>query len=177
MAEHRRSLLEEFRSGDQAAVRRLYEMYGKAVYTVAYRVLGNSALAEEATQLAFVKAWRAAASFDTGRDPAPWLYTIARRAAIDVYRRERRHVSEPLPDLVPVPETAESTWVVWEVRRAIDALPEKERAVVYATHYLGYSHDETAQHLGIPVGTVKSRSHRAHQRLSERLGSTLEATA
>ncbi len=177
MVDHERSLIEEFRSGDPEAVRSLFDRYGGAVHAVAYQVLGNAGLAEEATQITFVKAWQSAARLDPERDPAPWLYTIARRAAIDLYRRERRHLSEPLPDLAPVPDAAESTWTVWQVRQAVEALPKKERDVVYATHFLGYSHEETADRLGVPVGTVKSRSHRAHRRLSARLGGSLEATA
>lgn len=177
MVSHERSLLEEFRSGDPQAVRGLYERYGGSVYAVAYRMLGDPGLAEEATQLTFIKAWRSAAQLDLSRDPAPWLYTIARRAAIDLYRRERRHIREPLPDLAAVPDSAESTWAVWQVRQAVEELPKAERDVVYTTHFLGYSHEETADRLRIPVGTVKSRSHRAHRRLAAHLGRALEATA
>jgi len=90
----------------------------------------------------------------------PWLFTIAKRAAIDVYRREKRHRSEDLGDrdVAVVPATFEGTWTSFEVRRAIDALPEDERTVLEATHFLGLTHDQAARKLAVPIGTIKSRS-------------------
>ena len=82
----------------------VYRAYGGLVFAVAHRVLGDRSLAEEASQQAFLQAWRAARSFDPTRDLGPWLATIARRAAIDVHRREsvRAHGSiEELADRVP----------------------------------------------------------------------------
>ena len=66
---------------------------------------------------------------------------------------------------------------MWEVRSAIESLPEGERAVIEATHYLGKTMEETAEQLDIPLGTVKSRSHRAHGRLAKLLHHVGEATA
>lgn len=136
-------------------------------------------MAEEATQQAFVQAWRASARFDVERDPAPWLYAIARRAAIDIYRRERRQPAptDEDPDIVALPPSFEDMWEYWEARMAVDRLPKEELEVVRATHYLGLTHAETAERLGIPVGTVKSRSHRAHRRLAEMLSHLEEASA
>lgn len=143
--------------------------------------LGNRDLAEEAVQLTFLQAWKAAARFDTDRDPAPWLYAIARRAAVDVYRRESRHGGGiPLDhdsDIAVLPETFEATWKAWEIRLALDAMPEKHRVILEATHFLGMSHEQTAEKLGLPVGTVKSRAHRAHRDLAKRLSHLREATA
>jgi RNA polymerase sigma-70 factor (ECF subfamily) len=140
-------------------------------------MLGDRGLAEESTQQTFVRAWRASASFDATRELGPWLVTIARRVAIDVYRRESRRESVPLasvaPDtreLVTLPPSAEQTYDVWEVRRAIDSLPADERDVVRLQHLGSLTHSEIADQLGVPVGTVKSRSHRAHRRLASMLG-------
>jgi RNA polymerase sigma-70 factor (ECF subfamily) len=63
----------------------------------------------------------------------------------------------------------ETAWEVFEVRSALDRLPDEERQVVRLSHFDGLTHVEIAAHLDIPVGTVKSRSHRAHQRLVEML--------
>ena len=63
----------QFRDGDPDAVRAIYREYGRLVFAVAYRVLGDRGLAEEATQQTFLKAWRAATSFDTDRELGPWL--------------------------------------------------------------------------------------------------------
>ena len=66
-----RDLRTRFRQGDPDAVRSIYRSHGRLVYAVAYKVLGDRSLAEEATQQAFVKAWRAAQSFDESREPLP----------------------------------------------------------------------------------------------------------
>jgi RNA polymerase sigma-70 factor (ECF subfamily) len=172
-------LINRFRSGDVDSVRELYERYGRAVFTVCMRALGDRLLAEDAVQQAFLQAWRAAERFDVEKDPGPWLYAIARRAAVDIYRRERRHRHdhEDEPDIVVLPPSFEGMWEAWEVRSAIDRLSEEEREVIKATHYLGLTHEEAADHLGIPVGTVKSRSHRAHRRLAVFLAHLKEASA
>ena len=71
---------------------------GALVFTVAYRTLGSRDLAEEATQETFVKAWRAAATFDPARQLGPWLARIARHTAIDLYRREAPRRAERFDD-------------------------------------------------------------------------------
>ena len=76
-----------------------------------------------------------------------------------------------------LPQTFEGTWEAWEVRSALDRIPADEREVLLATHFIGLTHDEAAERLGIPVGTVKSRSHRAHRRLADLLAHLKEATA
>jgi len=161
-------LMLRFRSGDPEAVRQLYSEFGRAVFVVALRALGDRSLAEEAVQVTFLNAWRAAERFETGRDPGPWLYAIARRVAIDLYRRERRHPSAPEnePEIAVLPASFENTWQTWEIRNALDRLPPDEQEVVQASHYQGLTHAEISERLGIPIGTVKSRSHRAHQRLA-----------
>ncbi len=168
--------LRAFRSGDDDAVRTLYRTFGKLVFAVAHRVLGDRGLAEEATQQTFVQAWRAAAGFDEDRDPAPWLATIARRVAIDIQRRETRRPADALDDapasdsaLVTQAPSAEEMWTTWEVRAAVDTLAPDERRIVQLQHLEGYTHQEIADRLGIAVGTVKSRSFRAHKQLATRL--------
>lgn len=165
-----------FRSGDPDAVRDVYRAYGRNVYAVAYRILGDRGLAEEATQQAFVKAWRAAGSFDQSRELGPWLASIARRTAIDVYRREAVRVADPLdtvspgdPALSTEPEQA-ALYDAWEVREAVDELPPDEQEIVRLQHFEGLTHAEIAARLTVAVGTVKSRSFRAHKRLAALLG-------
>ena len=96
-----RKVRTRFRDGDPDAVRVVFRAYGRLVYAVAYRVLGNRGLAEEATQQTFVKAWRAAGSLDESRDMGPWLATIARRVAIDVYRSEAHRSADPIESVAP----------------------------------------------------------------------------
>jgi RNA polymerase sigma-70 factor (ECF subfamily) len=163
-------------AGDDDAVRTLYERYGGLVFTVANRTLGDRQRAEEVTQHTFLQAWRNADQFEAGRDFAPWLATIARRAAIDVIRREQRRPAGALDNadpsdssLVALPPSAEEIERVWSVRAAIESLDDDEREIVRLQHLEGHTHAEIADRLGIAVGTVKSRSHRAHRRLANRL--------
>ena len=166
-----------FRQGDPDAVRSVYRSHGRLVHAVAYRVLGDRGLAEEATQLTFVKAWRAAQSFDESRELGPWLAAIARRVAIDLYRREALRTADPIesvpaadPSLVAAPQSAEAIYDVWEVRQAVAELPADEQEVVRLQHLDGFTHAQIAERLGVAVGTVKSRSFRAHKRLATMLG-------
>lgn len=160
--------MQRFQRGDPDAARELYRRYGRVVFSVTLMSLGDRTLAEDAVQLTFLNAWRAAARFDLDKDPAPWLYAIARRAAVDVYRRERRHRDHRTDeaDIAALPPSFESMWEAWEVRSALADLPEEERAVIEATFYRQMTHREAAEELGIPVGTVKSRSNRAFRRLA-----------
>jgi RNA polymerase sigma factor (sigma-70 family) len=166
-----------FRAGAPDAVRAVYRVYGGLVFAVALRVLGDRSLAEEASQQAFVQAWRAARSFDPGRDLGPWLATIARRAAIDLHRREAVRAHRSLDELgdhdpasLAVADGTDRADQVRAVRSAIEDLPLEERDVVRLQHLVGLTHTQVAAHLGIPLGTVKSRSNRAHRRLAGRLG-------
>ncbi len=169
--------VDRFRTGDPEAVRAVYREYGGLVYAVAYKALADRGLAEEATQQTFVHAWRAASSYDPRRDLAPWLATIARRAAIDIHRREARRHHESLdatdatdPSLVSLPPSIEQSYDIWEVRQALNQLPEEDATLVRLQHLDGFTHVEIAERLGIPLGTVKSRSFRAHRRLAGLLG-------
>ncbi len=162
-------LVERFRAGDPDAIRTLYSEYGGAVFTVARSIVHDPELAADVVQQTFVKAWRAASSFDDRRELAPWLYSIARHTAIDALRSEKRPTRgghQPEVEVEVEGESMERTWERFEVRRAIDALPPDEREVVRRSHLLGETHDHIATQLGIPVGTVKSRSGRAHKRLA-----------
>jgi RNA polymerase sigma-70 factor (ECF subfamily) len=166
-----------FRRRDARAIRALYRDYGRLVYAITHRVLKHRELAEEATQQTFVRAWQAADQFDPNRDMGPWLATIARHAAIDVVRREARRPTTALDALgdadravvvrPPDPETLDA---MWRVRAAIDELPTEEATIVRLQHLDGLTHAEIAERLSIPLGTVKSRSRRAHRHLMALLG-------
>jgi RNA polymerase sigma-70 factor (ECF subfamily) len=162
-------LVARFAAGDQEAIRAVYERYARPVFTVAMSRLGRQELADEAVQTTMLKAWRASATFDTTHDLAPWLYAIARRVAIDIHRRESR-AAVPAElgddDIAVEPLSLSRTWQAWEVRTAIDRLPPPERDVVRLAHLEGLTHREIAAELGVPLGTVKSRSARAHRRLA-----------
>jgi RNA polymerase sigma-70 factor, ECF subfamily len=168
-------VLRAFRRRDPDALRALYRAYGGLVYAVAHRVLRRHELAEDAVQQTFVKAWQACERIDIDRDPAAWFATIAKRVAIDLHRWEARRTAGPLPTVehdralvTPAPDMAYVD-VVPQVRVALDSLPPDEATIVRLQHLDGFTQSEVAEVLGIPVGTVKSRSHRAHHKLAQLL--------
>lgn len=166
-------LIARFRAGEEAAIRAIHQRYAGAVRTVARSMVTEPELVAEIVQQTFIKAWRSASSFDESREFSPWLYAIARRTAIDVLRKEARPTTgahEPEVEVAVSSISFERTWEIYEVRQAIDDLPPEEREVVRLSHLLGLTHPEIAARLGVPVGTVKSRSNRAHRRLHAALG-------
>lgn len=170
-------IAEAFCRGDTDALGAVFDVFSGAVWSVAMSVLRDRQLAEDATQEAFMRAWRSADRFDPTRPMGPWLLTIARRTALDVYRREFRptrggHVEEQ--DVGFDVPGIERAWEVWEVKLALDRLPEAERVVVRLAHFAGMTHPQIASELELPVGTVKSRSHRAHSRLASMLAHLIE---
>jgi RNA polymerase sigma factor (sigma-70 family) len=171
-----RATVDGFRAGDDGAVRSVYRAYSGLVWSVAMRVVRDRSLADEATQQTFLQAWKAAGAFESGRELGPWLVTIARRVAIDIYRREQRRPTSALEDaapdhpaLVTMPPSDEQAWEVWQVRQAIETLGPDEQQIVRMQHLDGFTHSEIAEQLGLALGTVKSRSFRAHKSLAARL--------
>jgi RNA polymerase sigma-70 factor (ECF subfamily) len=160
-----REVLEQFRVGDESAVKAVYNRYGGPVFSLSMSILRDHALAADATQQTFIKAWQAGSTYDPERSFGPWIFAIARRTAIDMYRRRARTIVDQHVEVVSTGPGLETIWEVFEVRLALDQLPDDERQVVRLSHFDGLTHPEIAEFLGIPVGTVKSRSHRAHQRL------------
>jgi RNA polymerase sigma-70 factor (ECF subfamily) len=175
-----RDLARRFPSGDDDVLRDVYARFGGAVFTVAQSIVHDHARAADVVQATFLNAWRAAGTFDSRRELGPWLYTIARRQAVDSYRRERRLETVDPSDLdrsealasggdVDRSASLESTWEAWQVRLALDRLPPDEHELVHLAWFEGLTHVEIGERLGVPLGTVKSRSHRAHRRLAELL--------
>jgi RNA polymerase sigma factor (sigma-70 family) len=172
-AEHQHSV--RFAAGDPDAIRGVYRTYGRLVYAVAYRVLGDVSLAEDAVQQTFVQAWREAGANHPPPALGSWLASIARHVAIDVDRRERRrrnaeHVDVPDPALVSLSPSVEQIDELWKVRQALQDLPVQDRELIRLQHKGGLTEAEIAGELSIPLGTVKFRNVRAHRRLAGRLG-------
>jgi RNA polymerase sigma-70 factor, ECF subfamily len=167
-----RQLAEMFAAGDRDAVPRLYARFAGPVLTIAMARLRLRHLAEEAVQETFLKAWRARDQFEPGRSLSPWLYSIARRTAVDIARRERRRPqTSPLAAADDAVEAAdlEEAWDAWQVRCALRDLRSEERELIRLTHYVGLTQTQIAERTGLPVGTVKSRIHRAHRQLARQL--------
>lgn len=171
-------LIQRAAGGDRSAFEDLYRRYARPVFGLALRRLGDRGRAEDAVQETFASIWRSAASYRPERGPgAPWLYAVARNAIVD-RARLRTETPAEIPDepsLEPAPpDQAEQSWLSWRVHRALEELPEREREVVALAYWSGFSQSEVADFLGIPLGTVKTRTRSALQHLADILGDELQ---
>jgi RNA polymerase sigma-70 factor (ECF subfamily) len=166
-------LLTRIAEGDTEAFDILYRRYVRAVFGLALRRLRDRSRAEDAVQETFAAVWRSARSYRPERGPgAPWLYAVARNAIVDRARLRSEPPTEvpdsPSPEVGP-PELAERGYVAWRVHRALEELAPHEREVVELAYWSGLSQSEVAGFLGIPLGTVKTRTRAALGRLSHLL--------
>ena len=144
------------------------------VYRLAYRLTGNRHDAEDLTQETFVRVFRSLHTYSPGTFEG-WLHRITTNLFLDMARRRQRVRIEPIgddterwtsSDLLATPERAfESANLDHDVQRALDALPPEYRAAVVLCDIEGLSYEEIAVTLGIKLGTVRSRIHRARARL------------
>jgi len=164
--------------GDIDAYEEIVQRYQQLAFRTAYVITRSAAEAEDAAQDAFVKAYRALASFRTGAEPRPWLLRIvaneARNRMRSAVRRQRLELrlAEGFRqgDAAPSPEAAAVD--ADERRRLVSLvgeLEENDRLIIASRYFLELSGEETAAALGIPEGTVKSRLSRALGRLRERI--------
>ena len=164
-------LIERIAGGDRRAFDEIHRRYARPVLGLALRRIGDRGRAEDAAQEAFIAVWRSARTYDPSRGTgAPWLYAVARNAITDGQRRTPTPVAEledgPGSDPDPSDE-AEASWTAWRVHRALEVLPEHERPVIELGYWSGLSQSEIALKLGIPLGTVKTRTRSALARLAD----------
>ena len=163
---------ERFRAGDAGALGDVYDRYGRAVWAVAMTLTRSDQLAQDATQETFIRAWRAAASYDPERDLGPWLLSIARYTTLDLLRRELRPTRgghEAEQEAAVESPGIDRAWLSWAVQEALHQLTDDEREIVRLTFYEDLTQTEIAARLHLPLGTVKSRSHRLNRRLAQML--------
>jgi RNA polymerase sigma-70 factor, ECF subfamily len=161
------------RSSDEALIRSLYEEHGKAILAYATRITGDRSLAEDVLQETLIRAWRHAdrLSESTGSIRA-WLFTVARNIMTDKMRAKAARPVEVAESPATVPVERDHAERVVDSMVALEALghlSEEHRSVLVEIYFQGRSVAETAEHLGIPAGTVKSRSHNAMKNLRELL--------
>jgi len=153
---------------DPEAFAVFYDRHGGAAYSLAYRVVGDRAGAEDVTQEAFISVWRSGARFDRARGSVrSWMLSIVRNRAIDALRTraakapkltfdddailERRPAAERTEEEAMRRETAS------EVRGALGGLPGEQARVIELAYFGGFSQSEISRMLGVPLGTVKGR--------------------
>ena len=161
------SVVQRIVEGDRSALAELYDRYGTAVYSLAWRIVGSSSDAEDVTQEVFTQAWKQAARYDEARASAvAWLLNMTRTRAIDRLRANRtrsRFAGEPARlDAVPdgnadAEQRAIDDERASRVRSALDGLAVAQRQAIELAYFRGLTHGEIAERLGEPLGTVKTR--------------------
>jgi RNA polymerase sigma-70 factor (ECF subfamily) len=167
--------MERVVGNDADAFEIVLERHADAVFALVYRICGRRATAEDAAQEIFITLWRSAGSYDRARGSVrTWTLRIAHNRAIDLIRRDnvhdrRRADAEGIEEELPAAETTDGQAidriVSSEVRGALGELPDDQRQVVELAYYGGFTHQEIAELIGAPLGTVKGRMRLALQRL------------
>lgn len=164
-------------SKDRAAFKELFRRFAGRIK--AFLIKGGAApdQAEEVVQDVMVTIWRKSGSFDPQKaSAATWIFTIARNRRIDVIRRERRPEPDPQDPLYKpdAPDTPQQALARGDrdkqVREAMASLSEEQREIIRLSFFAGLAHGEIAEQLGIPLGTVKSRTRLAFNKLRTVLG-------
>jgi len=157
---------------EPADFNRLVEEHGAALYRLAYRLVGDRHEAEDMVQETFRSAWRSRDRFLEGQGERAWLAAILRRRTADYWRRRgsdrKRTSSSDFPTDLPSPEPPETGYLD-PIQRALDQLPEELRETLLLVVVGELTHQQAAQILGVPLGTVLSRVSRARMRLREAL--------
>lgn len=174
-------LLSRVATGDQAAFSDLYDVLSGRVLGLVTRLLRDRAQSEEVTQEVFLEVWQQATRFDRKRGTAAsWILTMAHRRAVDRVRASQsshdRDTKIGIRDFEAgfdqVSESVEIRIEHERVSRALAKLTEFQRQAVQLAYYGGYSHSEMAEHLGVPIGTVKTRLRDGMIRLRDEMGVT-----
>jgi RNA polymerase sigma-70 factor, ECF subfamily len=164
------------RAVDEALVHAVYAEHGRALLAYATRLMGDRAAAEDIVQETLIRAWRHPEVMTNGRGSTRgWLLTVARNLVTDRMRaRAARPKEVPEDPALPPVERDHADQVVASVTvlQAMDGLSEDHRGVLEELYFNGRSLAEAATALGIPAGTVKSRSYYALRALRERLTET-----
>ena len=158
------ALMDRIVAGDTAAFELLYDRHSKAAYGLAYRILNEPGSAEDVVQDAFLTVWRQASTYGQARGSVrSWLLAIVHHRAIDHIRRRHEDRQQPLEDMTILPDDVD-TWDQArqnvegaQVRDALATLPPDQQRSITLAYFGGYTHDEIARLLGVPLGTVKGR--------------------
>lgn len=164
---------------DASALEQLYDEYSGAALGLALRMLGDRTVAEEVVQESFWRVWRRAETFEPDRRFLTWLFSIVHHLAIDELRKRRGRASSVELDADPdqawdlpdegmnVEETAWSNVAGEQVRAAMARLPQAQRTVIELAYFEGLTHQEIADRLNEPLGTVHTRARLGLLKLAE----------
>lgn len=167
-------MIRRARQGESPAWTALMRQHQEPIFRYAYLLMGDADEAEDIVQETFVRAYRALERFDTQRPMRPWLLRIAANLASNRRRSLGRYFSalqrlflQEKPDQKSVEQQSSQAGRAHQVWEAVQQLKPADAQVIYLRYFLDLSTDEVAQTLNVPAGTVKSRLHRASDRLRQ----------
>jgi RNA polymerase sigma-70 factor (ECF subfamily) len=173
------------KDGEPRAFEVIFDRHGAAAFSLAYRMCGRRAMAEDVVQEAFMSLWRSGARYDRRRGSVRnWVLGVVHNRAIDAFRRglvrDSRNVSdEGLADRLAASEQTDVEVARREearkVRLALDELPPEQRQVIELAYFGGFTHLQIAQMLDLPAGTVKGRMRLGLTKMRMALGDVAEA--
>jgi RNA polymerase sigma-70 factor (ECF subfamily) len=161
-----RESMDRLAAGDLGALDRLYEQYGAMAFSIAYRITGDRAAAEDVVQESFLGAWRNAARYVDGRGTVrTWLLSIVHHRAIDAIRRRRPTIELPDAEMgLPEPLVMPDTWTEVAdgldraaIQVALGRISDVQREAIELAYFNGLTQTEIAERTGVPLGTVKGR--------------------
>jgi RNA polymerase sigma-70 factor (ECF subfamily) len=170
------SLLQQIQAGNEEALVALHTQYANLVYSIAYRVLNDQMGAEEVTQDTFLRVWNKSYTYDPDKGRfVTWLLTVARRLAIDALRlRQRREPQAGTLFMDEDPQLWESVLTDdggGDLRRTLLSvlreLPNEQRELIELVYFYGMTHNDIAESMHIPLGTVKTRIRLGMQKLRQ----------
>jgi RNA polymerase sigma-70 factor (ECF subfamily) len=166
---------------EQEAFERLVPAYRRRVFGLAFSILRDRAAAEDLAQEVFVKLWQALPRYDGRAKLSTWIYAITRNASVSALRARRRSLSMSehavREEVEGIAAAAAPAAEDRELRRAIEALPEKQRQAITLYYLDERPVEEVAEMMGLPANTVKTHLHRARAGLAAALGGTAEGAA
>lgn len=158
----------------------LYDRYGQAAYSLAYRMMREPQTAEDLVQEAFLQVWRAAGSYRAERGSVrTWILSIVHNRGIDQLRSSvsRRRMHDKVEATIPTSQPSDAFAETWrnsqceQLREALRGLPPEQRRVLKLAYYSGYTHTEIAELLDLALGTVKGRVRLGLKKIQEQFDS------
>jgi RNA polymerase sigma-70 factor, ECF subfamily len=180
-----KDLMTLVREGEARAFAVIFDRHASAAFSLAYRMCGTPAIAEDVVQEAFLSLWRSRAHYDPTRSSVrSWVVSATRNRTIDASRRtgvnDRNGTSDDRIAEIAAPEVTDTEVVRREdarqVRAALETIPADQRRVIQLAYFGGFTHSEIAELLGVPSGTVKGRMRLGLAKLSGSPGPSADAS-
>jgi len=161
-------ILQKVLNGHTAAYGEIFSRHRQRAFALAYQYVNDYEDAKDIVQDAFIKAYQNLSKFDFKKSFSPWLMTIVRNLSIDFLRRRKKVSPDGLPENIPatgVQSRPERNVLRNEIWAALKSLNKEQREIIFLKDYQGYSYNEIAEILKIPLGTVMSRLHHSRKKL------------